>query len=99
MIFGQNKTALCVCGGKAMLIHLSRFGLIENGFCEVAAYECFTKGKRKLNIQCWTDGKNYLVRDFYSRGRAWDMVYTNKDDANERVKYLWSLRDWHKRVK
>lgn len=82
-----------------MFLHLSRFGLIENGFHEVAAYECFAKGRRKLNIQCWTDGKSYLVRDFFSKGRAWDMVYTNPQDANARVKYLWSQYNFHKRIR
>lgn len=82
-----------------MCMHLTRMGLIQAGFKEIAVYECYSKGERKLNIQCWTDGKNYLVRDFYTKGRAWDMVYTNKHDANERVKYLWSLRKWHKRIR
>lgn len=82
-----------------MILHYSRLGLIQNGFKEVAAYECFTKGKRKLNIQCWTDGKVYLVRDFYSKGRAWDMAYDNKEDANARVVYLWSTYSFHKKVR
>ena len=56
------------------MLHLNRSGLIRAGFKEIAVYECYTKGERKLNIQCWTDGTNYLVRDFYSKGHAWDMV-------------------------
>jgi hypothetical protein len=82
-----------------MTLHYSRLGLIENGFKEVAAYECFAKGRRKLSIQCWTDGRIFLVRDFFSKGRAWDMVYDNKNDANERVVYLWSKYSFHKRVR
>ena len=81
-----------------MIIHYSRLGLIQHGFREVAAYECFKKGHRKLNIQCWTNGNVYLVRDFYSHGRAFDMVYDNKDEANAAVIRLWSRYAFHKRV-
>lgn len=80
------------------MIHLNTYGLLANGFQLVAIYECFTKGERKLNIECYTNGGEYLVRSYYSGRRAWDNVYDNKDDANAKVKELFKLRAWHKRV-
>lgn len=80
-------------------LHKSRFGLMQDGFREVAAYECFEKGRRQLNIQCWYNGKYYLVRNFISGRTAWDDVYTDKDKANARVVELWGSRKYHKKVR
>ena len=81
-----------------MAMHLNGLGLSQNGFKLVASYKCFSKGERMLNIDCYSDGACYLVRNFLSGGRAWDNVYSDKDKANARVKELMSIRKWHKRV-
>lgn len=81
-----------------MTLHLNDYGLQQQGFRLIAQYECFSKGERSLNIKCYKNGTAYLVRDFLTRGRAWDEVFEDRDSANEYVKKLWSKRKFHKRV-
>ena len=80
------------------MMHMNTYGLMMNGFRMVASYEAFTKGQRKLNVECYTNGTEYLVRSFFSGKTAWDDIFTDKDEANRKVKYLLNLRDWHKRI-
>ena len=51
-----------------------------------------------LIVECYTNGSEYLVRNFRSGHKAWDDIFDNKDDANNKVKYLFGLYSWHKRV-
>ena len=81
-----------------MAMHLTNYGLMERGFHLVASYKCFSKGEKVLNIDCYTNGREYLVRNFHSKGHAWDDLYTDKNEANARVIELFKLRDWHKRI-
>lgn len=81
-----------------MALHLNDWALRERGWNMVAAYECFEKGQRCLNIECWENHGAYLVRSWFSHGRLWDDVFHDRDAANKEVKRLWSLRKWHKKV-
>ena len=79
-------------------MNLNTYGLTMNGFKCIAIYHCFSKGHPRLTVECYTNGTEYLVRNFRSGHKAWDDLFTNKDDANGKVKYLFSLYNSHKRV-
>lgn len=83
-----------------MAMHLNSWGLQERGYKLVAAYECFKKGERKFNIECYENSKDkeYLVRFWDSGRHAYDILYDNKEYANAKVKQLWSFYSFHKRV-
>lgn len=81
-----------------MTLHLNAMELANRGFKLVAAYQCIKKGERMLNVDCYTDGCTYIVRHFKSGRRTWDSIFDNKDDANAKVKQLWSVYSFHKRV-
>lgn len=81
-----------------MTIHMSTMGLISNGYNLVASYQCIKKGERMLNIDCFTNGREYIVRHFETGRRAWDSIFDNKEDANNKVKQLWGKYSFHKRV-
>ena len=80
------------------MMNLNTYGLMMNGFRCIAIYHCFTKGQKMLVVECYTNGTEYLVRNFHSGRKAWDDLYDNKDDANNKVKYLFGLYNGHKRV-
>ena len=71
-----------------MTLHLNAWGLCEKGFRLVAEYEVFEKGQRKLNVRCYSNGTQYLVRHWYTGQTAWDSIFTNKLLANQKVHEL-----------
>lgn len=90
-----------------MALHLNSYGLQSRGFKMVAAYNCFRKdyyddqAKRqryeRMTIECWKSDKEFLVRQI-GRKRTWDLVYTDAAKANAKVKQLFGLSDFHKRI-
>ena len=80
------------------MMHLNDYGLHMNGYRLVAVYHCFSKSSRMLIVECYTNGSDYLVRNFHSGKKAWDDVYDNAENANARVKQLFNLYNGHKRV-
>lgn len=81
-----------------MYMHLNSYGLCVRGFKLVAAYQCFKKGEKRYNIDCYSNGKQYLVRDFESGRKCWDELFDNKDEANNYVVSLWKNYTFHKRI-
>lgn len=80
------------------MMHLNAIGLASIGFKLVASYRCITKGEKALNIECYTDGKQYIVRSFRTGEHAWDNAYDSAKQANAKVKQLWSMYSFHKRI-
>ena len=81
-----------------MAMHYNRYGLEMNGFRLVAHYYCISKGEPRLNIDCYTNGTEYIVRHWRTGKRAWDSVYTDKEEANLKVKDFFERYSFHKRV-
>lgn len=81
-----------------MTLHLNRYGLMQEGFRLIASYECFKKGQRKRNIDCYSNGSDFLVRQYESGRRAWDNLYSDKTDANAKVKQIFNSYSFHKKV-
>jgi hypothetical protein len=71
---------------------------MQKGFRQVASYECFKKGQRKQNIECFTNGTEYLVRHYQTGKTAWDSFFTDKDSANALVLKIFNQYSFHKRV-
>lgn len=53
---------------------------------------------KKFNIVCYTNGTEYLVRTFETRGHAWDNIFTDKDKANADVVSRLRRYTFHKRL-
>lgn len=81
-----------------MTMQMNAMGLIANGYSHVARYECFKKGERKFNIDCYTNNKEFVIKMWESGRRSYTLVYDNKDDANFKVKKLFSMYSFHKRI-
>lgn len=91
-----------------MALHLNSYGLTKNGFKLIASYNCFSKNYfdheenrwryECTTIECWKSDKQFLVRQIGKRGRVWDNVYNDKDKANNSVKYLFGLHEFHKKI-
>lgn len=82
-----------------MALHLNDWALFcEEGFRLVAEYEVFEKDKRKLNIRCYSNGTQYLVRHWFTGRIAWDDIYTDKLLANKKVFDLLHTYKYHKRL-
>lgn len=89
-----------------MALHLNKMALYARGFRLVASYTCFTKlswseYRKKFNwyvrdFDCYTDGKQYLVRRISDRGYVWDEVFDNKNDANAHMKRILADCTFHK---
>ena len=80
------------------MMHLNRYGLQSKGYRMVASYTCITKGQKALNIECYTNSKEYLVRQWKTGEHAWDIVYTDKNAANAKVISLRKQYNWYKRT-
>ena len=80
----------------ATWLHLNKMALYQRGFKLVASYTCFTKlgwseYRKKFNwyvadYECFTNGKQYLIRLYYGKGGVWDDVYDSKEKANAHMK-------------
>lgn len=81
-----------------MAMHLNTHGLQQRGFHLVACYEAFTKGQKKLIVECYKNDGEFLVRNYSKGEHAWDNIYTDKNKANAEVNRLLGLRAWHRRT-
>lgn len=81
-----------------MALHMNAEALRAEGWKQVAKYECYEKGSSTLHIECYVKYGVFLVRDWTGRGKVWDAGFTDKNEANNYVKSLWSKREWHKKV-
>ncbi len=81
-----------------MAFHLNTYGLMQRGFRLIAIYECFTKGQKKLIIECYKNDTEYLVRNFTSGSTAWDNVFDNRNEANAEVVRLRKTMTWYRRT-
>ena len=81
------------------MMHLNTWGLNSLGFRMVAMYVCITKGEKAWYIECYTNGKEYLVRQWKTGGHAWDLIYTDKNKANAKVVSVRNQYSFYKKIK
>lgn len=93
------QTKQRVLRGGISMMHMNTMGLISIGFKMVAKYVCITKGEKAWYIECYTNGTEYLVRQFKSGGHAWDLIYTDKNKANAKVVSVRNQYSFYKKIK
>ena len=81
-----------------MTLHLNSYGLNQKGFRLVASYVSYEKGRRALNIECYSNGTEYLIRTWFTGKSAWDNIYTDKNVANKRINELIHTYSCYKRL-
>ena len=80
------------------MMHLNTYGLMQRGFKIVGMYEAYTKGQKRLNVECYSNGHEFLVRRWRRGERVWDNLFTDRHEANKEVKWLLSRESFYKRT-